>query len=362
MMTRAVQPAFVTSLSLKILLLPSILVIPISPCLAVQPLQSSVDDANTKEPINQIVKLNNEGVNALNKNDYSLATAKFLAALKSDPSYRLALDNLAITYNNQGLILRERNPALALRKFHQALFFNPNDATILQNVEGMIRSMGKNPTNFDARMELGDKELSAKDYVGATMEYAAALRIKYDQKVVLKLEDTTENLTLTDKSILKANTIKTAKTNAAVDNPEIDFGPFMADLQRRIKRAWFPPKHNNDPSRVTIAFKIHRGGDLSDQRVLMSSNVDLIDAAALRAVESASPFRPLPQGSRESIDIAFTFEYNDPAATNETPPQPRKFTPFDVLPVEIQTKYVDPYKLSPTQLMEWLEAEERKLP
>jgi Tfp pilus assembly protein PilF len=55
-----------------------------------------------------VIGLNNEGVKALNANDYSLATAKFLEALRLDPTYRLALDNLAITYNNYGLQLRKK--------------------------------------------------------------------------------------------------------------------------------------------------------------------------------------------------------------------------------------------------------------
>ncbi len=90
---------------------------------------------------------------------------------------------------------------------------------------------------------------------------------------------------------------------------DIDFGPYMADLQRRIKRAWFPPK-GNESKRVVVVFKIHRGGELSNLRLDRSSGVAIADQAALKAVENAAPFRPLPQGAADDVDIQFTFDYN----------------------------------------------------
>ena len=76
---------------------------------------------------------------------------------------------------------------------------------------------------------------------------------------------------------------------------DVDFGPYMADLQRRIKRAWFPPK-GNESKRVVVQFKVHRGGELSNLRIDHSSGVAVADQAALKAVENAAPFRPLPAG------------------------------------------------------------------
>lgn len=85
--------------------------------------------------------------------------------------------------------------------------------------------------------------------------------------------------------------------------------PYMADLQRRIKRAWFPPK-GYETKRVVVVFKIHRGGELSNLRLDHSSGVAVADQAALKAVENASPFRPLPAGAADDVDIQFTFDYN----------------------------------------------------
>jgi TonB family protein len=90
---------------------------------------------------------------------------------------------------------------------------------------------------------------------------------------------------------------------------DIDFGPYMADLQRRIKRAWFPPK-GNESKRVVVVFKIHREGQLSNLRLEHSSGVAVADQAALKAVENAAPFRQLPPGAPDDVDIQFTFDYN----------------------------------------------------
>ncbi|HEY9714649.1 MAG TPA: energy transducer TonB, partial [Chroococcales cyanobacterium] len=96
---------------------------------------------------------------------------------------------------------------------------------------------------------------------------------------------------------------------SAAAQADVDFGPYMADLQRRIKRAWFPPK-GNESKRVVVVFKVHRGGELSNLRLDKSSGVAIADQAALKAVENAAPFRPLPAGASDDVDIQFTFDYN----------------------------------------------------
>lgn len=93
----------------------------------------------------------------------------------------------------------------------------------------------------------------------------------------------------------------------------VDFGSYLKDLQRRIKRAWFPPRLNKPISTVT-SFKIHSNGTLSNLRLVGSSGLGTPDQAALRAVQNASPFRPLPDGSPEAIDVNLNFVYEAPSA------------------------------------------------
>jgi len=91
--------------------------------------------------------------------------------------------------------------------------------------------------------------------------------------------------------------------------PDVDFSRFMADLQRRIKQAWFPPK-DTESLRIKVQFVAHRNGSMGNLRLIKSSGNALADQAALRAVQNAAPFKPLPEGAPPSVDIEFTFDYN----------------------------------------------------
>jgi len=93
------------------------------------------------------------------------------------------------------------------------------------------------------------------------------------------------------------------------DSAEIDFGPYVQEMTRRIKKAWFPPK-GNESKRITVKFKIKRSGDVRSIRLIESSGLSIADNAAIAAVEQAAPFPPLPTGADDEISIKFTFDYN----------------------------------------------------
>ena len=97
---------------------------------------------------------------------------------------------------------------------------------------------------------------------------------------------------------------------------EPDFGPYMRELQRRIKMNWEPPK-GNESKRVVLLFKIARDGRLISHRIYKSSGLPAADRAAMHAVELTAPFKPLPPEYRgDSVDIQFTFDYNVFGATS----------------------------------------------
>jgi TonB family protein len=89
-----------------------------------------------------------------------------------------------------------------------------------------------------------------------------------------------------------------------------DFGPYMKELQRRIKMNWDPPK-GNESKRVVLLFSIARDGRLLNVSVHKSSGLATADKAALDAVKLTAPFRPLPPDFKgDKVDIQFTFDYN----------------------------------------------------
>ncbi len=148
-----------------------------------------VQSADAQQTDSTVIELNNEGVRALGTSNFKLAIEKFEAALKRDPSYQRARANLAIAYNNFGLFINKQSPAEALKYFHKALQLDPSNATTKANVDGIIRIMGRDPLNFQDRVELGDMSRKQGDFDGAIVEYQAAIAIKNDPAVREKLGD-----------------------------------------------------------------------------------------------------------------------------------------------------------------------------
>ena len=99
-------------------------------------------------------------------------------------------------------------------------------------------------------------------------------------------------------------------TNNVSNITEPDFGPYMKELQRRIKMNWSPPK-GNESKRVVVLFSVSRDGSLLKVKVYKSSGVPASDQAAIQAVKLTAPFKVLPPEYRgDSVDIQFTFDYN----------------------------------------------------
>ncbi len=102
----------------------------------------------------------------------------------------------------------------------------------------------------------------------------------------------------------KGNIDRATEPTKAVDP---DFSQFMADLQRRIKRSWFPPK--GPTQKTVLRFSINQNGTMSDLKLQTSSGISTYDQAALTAVKNAAPFRRLPEGAPSSVNVEFTFDY-----------------------------------------------------
>jgi TonB family protein len=85
---------------------------------------------------------------------------------------------------------------------------------------------------------------------------------------------------------------------AGLDNPDFKFGYYIDQLLSAIDSKWARPPLGNEVQAV-ISFRIQRDGSISDLQVARSSGYNSFDLAALRAVQNASPFAPLPRAYRE---------------------------------------------------------------
>jgi TonB family protein len=100
--------------------------------------------------------------------------------------------------------------------------------------------------------------------------------------------------------------ITRAPEPAAPVSSQPDFDAYMEYLQGKLKQCWFPPRRK-DNKKVVVRFGIDRMGVLSHVRLDHSSGVTASDQAALKAVQNAAPFRPLPNGAAEDLDAQFVF-------------------------------------------------------
>ena len=94
----------------------------------------------------------------------------------------------------------------------------------------------------------------------------------------------------------------------AIKSPQ--WGPYMRELESKIKRNWHPPK-GDQSKRVVLLFKVGRRGELLSVRVANPSGSTANDQAAISAVQMSAPFRALPpEFAGPSVEIEFTFDYN----------------------------------------------------
>ncbi len=89
---------------------------------------------------------------------------------------------------------------------------------------------------------------------------------------------------------------------------DVDFQPFMNDLQVRIKRAWFPP--DGEEHHATLAFKVSKDGYPSEITFVQHASTRIADQAALNALKNATPLPKLPAGAPDKVDVEFSFNYN----------------------------------------------------
>lgn len=116
-----------------------------------------------------------------------------------------------------------------------------------------------------------------------------------------------------DKSIevcLLFATIKNLDKQQQENISEIDFVPYLRELQRRIELNWKPQQEQDkNPKRISVLMTIMKDGRLEKCKIFQSSGDKQADKAAWDAVYMTAPFRPLPQEYKgKSIDILFSFE------------------------------------------------------
>lgn len=88
---------------------------------------------------------------------------------------------------------------------------------------------------------------------------------------------------------------------------------YFAQVKQRIEMAWIYPeeaKRDKLSGNVGVTFTIQRSGQLLEIRVTRSSEMAILDEAAVQAVQKAAPFAQFPDDwTLEKLTIRATFEY-----------------------------------------------------
>jgi protein TonB len=98
------------------------------------------------------------------------------------------------------------------------------------------------------------------------------------------------------------------------DTEWYDWGPYAAEMLRRIRYHWEIPEiaQMGVPGVVRIHFFIERNGTVSGIEIQSGSGRPPLDFAAHDAIENASPLPPLPAdlGGVFHEGVTITFYYN----------------------------------------------------
>jgi protein TonB len=99
----------------------------------------------------------------------------------------------------------------------------------------------------------------------------------------------------------------------ALDTPDPKYQDYFRQIRERIQSKWIYPYEASSRGiggELQIDFGIAKSGELQFIEKRRTSGVDLLDDYAMRAVQLASPFPPVPDAiSKGGLPINGTFKY-----------------------------------------------------
>ncbi len=94
--------------------------------------------------------------------------------------------------------------------------------------------------------------------------------------------------------------------------PSVDFGPYMRNVQNKIKKNWKPPEEKRRFARATVIFTLDKNGKIKKYNIKKSSGIKEYDKSAIKALKSSAPFGALPKEYKgKTVDVHFNFDYRN---------------------------------------------------
>ncbi|MBI4523439.1 MAG: TonB C-terminal domain-containing protein, partial [Deltaproteobacteria bacterium] len=100
-----------------------------------------------------------------------------------------------------------------------------------------------------------------------------------------------------------------------LNTTEPQYVTYFSSIKRAIEREWDYPEpalRSRLQGKLVVEFTVLWNGELEKIRLLRSSGFSILDEEAVRAVQAAAPFHPIPSWIGKSrLPIEATFIYHD---------------------------------------------------
>jgi protein TonB len=144
---------------------------------------------------------------------------------------------------------------------------------------------------------------------------------KYEERAVQHIEDAFSNVlntfpesSQTTQDYLGARDVNMKEDTVELSTTEFRYLSYFSKLKSQIESVWNYPeesRYRGEEGQLFLVFTIKRNGDLENIELLNSSGYARLDNEAIRAIRSASPYSPFPEGwgDMERLHIKATFIY-----------------------------------------------------
>ena len=107
--------------------------------------------------------------------------------------------------------------------------------------------------------------------------------------------------------------VEPKEATISLDTKDTAYAPYTTVLKEKIRSQWVYPlyaQENLIQGTLLILFRLDSGGNLVDLSVVRSSEYEILDRYALKAIRSANPFPPFPESiTLDFLNINASFAY-----------------------------------------------------
>lgn len=167
--------------------------------------------------------------------------------------------------------------------------------------------------NEEIKKEIIEQKVKKEDIVISKKEDKKKNKeekiVKKQEKKVVK-EDVFDKKTIIDGTNIKnlSNNVEISQNrNVMFDDANFKYNYYTNTIVKKIGKYW-QWSSSYASLRAVVYFKIDRNGTVHSVKIKESSGDDDFDQNALRSVQLASPFAPLPEGYTEK-DLGVYFEF-----------------------------------------------------